>query len=137
VFEAQLADRLKRIFDFKKVSYNHINPKPDDVNEQETLFITVQSSKNSIKEGVSYARVTAKVTVRANSDKLPYMYFSKKIQEADISDTKDFFFYDLESNDGTYDNITDRSFSFVFFFNSQYDPDIGTLNTLTFQQVSE
>ena len=55
-----------------------------------------------------------------NNDKLTFGYFSKRIAKSDPEDTKSLFFYDIESNTKRFQNIVQRGFSFIYFFNSQY-----------------
>lgn len=55
----------------------------------------------------------------------------KKISEADADDTRNLFFFDFEENKGTFRNIVERSMGFLYLFDSQYDPSIGTLNEIT------
>ena len=125
MFEASLKEKLKRIFDFDKVSFDV----PSESQEQEAIFIQVDNAHSQIKDGRQYARVNGRLRIFANSSKLPYGYFAKKIKESDQSDTKDFFF-EPEQNVGTYLNITERSMGFVYFFDSQYDPAIGTITSI-------
>ncbi len=126
MFESALSDKLMKIFDMKKVSFNL----PSDMQEQETIFIEVDSSKNGIKDRLQVAKVTGKIRVFANQDKLPYGYFSKKIKEASNEDTKDMFFYNFEENAGTIQNITERNLGFIYFYTGQYDPSIGSITSL-------
>lgn len=124
MIETLLASKLKKIFDFDKVTFDH----PGESEEQECLFVNISTCKDRLKDGLETARVQGVVTVFCNSQKLPYGYFSKKISAADKADKADLFFFDFEENAGTFRNISKRSLGFVFFYNSQYDPDIGTLN---------
>jgi hypothetical protein len=126
MFEKSLSEKLKKIFDFKKVTFST----PSDSQEQETLFINVERANSYIKEGRQISRVNGKLTVFANSDKLPYGYFSKCLEKASALDTKDLYFFDLEENAGTYQNISERSMGFMFLYNSQYDPEIGSITSL-------
>jgi hypothetical protein len=126
MFEKSLSDRLKRIFDLKKATFDL----PSESQEQECLFIEVVSSKNQVTDAKFKAKVTGKIRVFCNTDKLPYGYFSKKIAEADPEDTKDLFFYDIEENNGTFLNIAERTMSFIYLFDGQYNPDIGDINQL-------
>lgn len=132
MFESRLKDTLQRIFDLKKATY----ALPSESQEQECLFIEVDRSNSTIKDGRALARVEGKVRVFANADKMPFGYFSKCIQAADHADVKDFFFFDIEENALTYQNIVERSLSFVYFFNSQYDPALGTITSIELE-VSE
>jgi len=66
----------------------------------------------------------------ANLEKMPYGFFAKRINEADPDDIVDFFFHDIEENSGYYKDIVERAASFVFFFDSQYDPSKGTITSI-------
>jgi hypothetical protein len=128
MIESQLKDTLMRIFDFKKATFNM----PDsDAQEQECLFIEIQDSKNRMGEAVQKGKISGIIRVFVNSDKMPLGYFAKKIEQAQSSDTKDLFFYEIEQNAGTYQNIVERTTKFIYFFNSQYNPSVGTINQVT------
>ncbi len=123
MFEKTLKDKLTKIFDLDKVTYD----KPSDSQEQECVFIEVESANCKLADARQIARVKGVLHVFANTDKLPYGYFTKKIAEADPEDVKSLFFFDFEENKGTYRNITERSIGFLYLFDSQFDPAIGTI----------
>ena len=125
MFEATLEAKFKTVFDVKKVSYSL----PGESEEQECLFVEVESARNQVTDGNIKIVVQGKASMFANGDKLPFGYFAKKIAEH-LSDTKDLFFFDIEANSRIYQNKVQRGFAFVYFFNSQYDPDLGTLNSI-------
>lgn len=127
MFERSLADKFKKIFDLSKVTYDL----PGDSQEQEVIFVEVVTSKNSMKDGRFIAKVTGKIRVFCNIEKLPYGYFTKKILEANKADTKDLFFYEIEENNGTFRNIAERTMSFIYLFDSQYNPDIGLIENFS------
>jgi hypothetical protein len=131
VFEAALKSALKDIFDLKKVTFDA----PGESQEQDCLFIEVETARNSIKQGLATARVTGKLRVYGNSEKLPYGYFSKCIQEAEAALTNPFFFYEFEENLNTYRNLVERSLSFVYFFTAQHDPNQGEIDSLAITEV--
>lgn len=126
MFEKTLSDAVKRIFDLDKVTYDHVS----ESQEQECLFIQVQSSKNHIKDGRFQGRVQGKINVFANLDKLPYGYFSKCIDKASVEDRNAFFFFDFEENVATIDNICERTLSFIWLFDIEYNPNHGQLTSL-------
>lgn len=132
MFEKELAQKFKDIFAIQRVTYDA----PGETREQECLFIDVQVSKNTIKDGKALAMVTGSATMFAVAEKLPFGFFSKAIKQADSSLTKDLFFYDIESNTQRFRDIVARGFSFVYFFNIQYDPAIGNITEvdLTFEE---
>jgi hypothetical protein len=117
MFETELSEKLKTIFDFDKVKFET----PSDMREQEVLFVEIEQAKNTIKDKQQLSLVTGTITVLANQDKLPYGYFSKKIHEASHDLTKDFFFYDFENNSSVYRNIVSRSLSFNYIYKGQYN----------------
>lgn len=132
MFEKALSDKFKTIFDFKKVRYDRPS---EETPEQQVLFIQVDEPHCQIKDGRQLARVAGQATVLAEAEQLPFGYFAKRIASADKEVTKDLFFFDIDQNSRTYMNIVQRSFSFVFFFNSQYDPDTGTITSVTFEEI--
>ncbi len=138
MFEAALVAKFKKIFDLK-VSMDLSQIKFSDKGysgEQETLFIEVLSSLSRIKDAKQLARVMGKCTIFANADKLPFGYFAKQIELAG-GECADVFFHDLEGSVNVYGNLVQRSFNFVYFFNSQYNPEVGTMTSINIQQVIE
>lgn len=133
MFEQDLQDKFKKIFGVQRVSYDHPAPDTHDgqpqSEEQETIFIEIDETKTSFKDGKVYAHVTGKASMLAQNDKLPFGYFSKCIFEHS-DDTKDLFFYQFEENQRLRNNLVHRGFSFIYFFNSQYDPNLGTLTSI-------
>ncbi len=133
MFEEVLSEKLKKIFSMKKASYNQ----PGDSHEQGVLFIDVVNARTHIKDALQVARVNGKIRIYAQHEKMPFGFFTKAIAQAEGDQIADLFFYDLEENDSRYQNIVERSASFVFFFSSQYDPDVGTLTSLNLQEGDE
>lgn len=130
MFEKELSEKLKRIFCVKKVTFDEPGPS----GEQECLFIEVESSNNVIKDGRSKAMVSGKVVMFGTAGKIPFGYFSKHIKQANVADTKDFFFYDFETNSKLFRDKVQRGFSFVYFFDSQYDPETGSMESIEFSE---
>lgn len=126
MFEKDLSDKLKRIFDVSKVSYDHTSASQ----EQECLFINIQTAKNNIKDGRFVGKVQGKLNMFASLVKLPYGYFSKCINATNREDLKDLFFFDFEENAGTIENITERTLSFIYLFDMQYNPNFGEITSL-------
>ncbi len=133
MFEQTLSDTFQKVFEVQKVSYDHPAPDTHDgqpqSEEQETLFIEIDESKTWFKDGMQFAKVTGKAKMLAQNDKLPFGYFSKCIA-SHPDDTKDLFFYEFEDNQRLRNNLVHRGFSFIYFFNSQYDPNLGTLTSI-------
>lgn len=126
MFEKTLTEKLQRIFDLKKVTFDH----PSESQEQEGIFVAVESAKCKVIDARQIARVTGTLHIFASADKLPFGYFSKKIAAADPADTKDLFFYNFEEHAGTFLNIAERKLGFVYLYDSQFDPAIGDLSSI-------
>jgi hypothetical protein len=130
LFEQDLAGKLERIFGFDKVTFDQVS----ESREQEGVFIEIERARPTIKDGKQISYVQGRVRVFAQNDKLPYGYFLKFIRLADPEDTKDLFFFDMETNAGYFRNLTERSLSFVYFFSGQYDPSLGSITSI---EISE
>lgn len=133
MFEKQLQDTFQKIFGLKKVSYDAMpeGAAIEQVREQECLFVRIEDSKNTFRDAEAICRVTGTAVIVGRAEKIPFGFFSKAIRNAPKNLTKDLFFYDIESNSQQYRDLVQRSFSFVFLFSSQYDPAIGTINSVT------
>lgn len=128
MFEKDLEDKFKRIFGVNKVTLDL----PSDSQEQDTLFIEVEEAVNTIKDGRARARITGNATIFGMALKVPFGFFSKAIAEADHDDVKDLFFFDFEKNTRRFRNIVQRQVSFIYFFDSQYDPEDGSITSVDF-----
>lgn len=126
MFETALKSIVKTVFDFDKVTFD----RPAEASEQECIFIEVSEARPTIKDGEQLCRVNGRLRVFANAEKMPFGYLMKKIRESSPALTKDLFFFDFEANAGVIGNIVERSMSFEYFYNSQYDPDLGTITSI-------
>lgn len=126
MFESKLADTFKEIFKVKKVSYDQ----PGESLEQYCLWIEIEKADLRVKDGRVVGRVEGQTMLRGTSESMPFGFFAKAIREAEPALTKDLFFSDIESNSRSFKNIVQRGFSFVYLFNSQYDPKIGTITSV-------
>jgi len=127
VFETELSDKLKRIFNIDKVTYNS----PGESQEQGCLFIDIDSCNSTIKDGKALAIVQGQAYMYAPADKLPFGFFTKAIRKSDTDLTKDLFFFNIENNAQRFQNIIQRGFSFQYFYRGQFDPEIGTITEIT------
>lgn len=127
MFEQELADKFKRIFGVSKVTYDT----PGESREQDCLFIEIENARNEIKDGKAIGMATGNGVIFQKNQAIPFGFFSKAIAKADSSLTKDLFFFDIEANTQRYRDLVQRGFSFTYFFNSQYDPSIGTITSVT------
>lgn len=126
MIEKALKEKLERIFGIEKVSFDQ----PGESFEQKTLFVEIGTCRSSIKTGRHVARVSGRLLFSAPATQVPLGFFSKRIAEALLSDTVDFFFFEFEENANRYQNLVERSLSFVFFYNEQYNPEVGTMSQL-------
>lgn len=127
MFEKALEQKFKALFGVKKVDY----ALPGESQEQECLFVNIESAKPMYKDAQVNYRVEGVASIYGNAKKIPFGFFSNQITNPKLASlTKDIFFYEVESSTRTYRDIVERSFSFVYFFTSQYDPKIGTITSL-------
>ena len=125
MFEKALQEKLEAIFEIEKVTFDM----PGETREQDCLFVQIENTKSLVRDGSVHARVTGKGFLFAPAGRLPFGYFAKCIaSHPDLS--KQIFFFDIEENTRLYENIVQRSFSFVYFFDSQYDPAVGTITSI-------
>lgn len=126
MFETALKEKIERIFDLDKVTFDS----PSESQEQEGAFIEVEAPRVKIGDKKATARVTGKIRLFVQSDKMPFDYLMKKIAAAAPDDKKDLFFFDIGVSAGRFLNLDERTIGFVFFFNSQYNPNLGTINSI-------
>lgn len=139
MFEAELKTKLQKIFKVKKVTFDRPGDQVGDVKvpEQECLFIDVARAPCNFKDKKAFAKVQGRCLMYGNIDKLPYGFFAKAITLADPELTRDFFFFDFEDNNERFVNLTERSFSFIYLFNGQFDPSLGNITSIEFQEESD
>lgn len=124
MLEATLAELFGKIFQVKKVSFDL----PDPIAyEQETLFIDLESERPLMKQGVYGAELRGTASITGPSDKILMGFFAKAIETAKHPLTKDLFFYEVDKSTRRYRNIVQRSVSFVYFFSTQFDPAVGSI----------
>lgn len=133
MFRADLKRRLEGIFDFEKTTYNAVS----EEYEQDTLFIEIAYSRSRVSGkdgGRETARVGGTIVVYSQDNRLTYGFFIKRIEQAAAELKAPLFFYDIDVDDPASPareiNIHERRTSFVFLYDSQYDPDKGSLTEL-------
>lgn len=134
MLEDSLKELFEKIFKVQKVTFDAPVLKGDGsvgAAEQECIFIQIDISKNIIKDKREKAMVTGTLTMIAKNDKLHFGFFSKAIMQADPTLTKDLFFFDFEANTKRFRDIVQRDVSFTYFFDSQYDPNTGSIEGVT------
>lgn len=126
MFEKELAERLRLLFKMKKVTFDQ----PGESNEQDCIFVSVENPRIRFKDGRATARVSGKITIQGNSERIPFGFLSKAYQEADSALKKDIVFLNMEQNEKYYRNLVQRTCDFVYFFSTQYDPNMGTIDSV-------
>lgn len=129
MFKKELTERLKNIFEIKKVSFDE----PSDSYEQDVLFVSVSNSRERVSKDKVTARVDGILRIYTRNDKLLYGFFTKAIERAKASDKDNLFFFgeqDVQSSPARMINLQERIINFNFLFSTQYDPDKGELTSL-------
>lgn len=136
MFRSDLKRRLDKIFQFRKTTFDDYS----DEFEQDTLFIEVELSRPKISGkdgGLQTARVVGSLVVFSQDNKLPFGYMAKQIEKADPALKANLHFYDIDSDrpdsQARLQNIHERRTSFVFLYDSQYDPDKGEITSLVLE----
>lgn len=124
--EKQLEDDLKIIFGAKKITYEQ----PSDLKEQECIFIEMEEPKTSFRDKKIHIVVSGRGSMFGNSEKLTIGYFAKCIERMSKELSKRFHFRNVDANTKYFGNLVQRDFSFVYFFDDQYDPDTGTMTSI-------
>lgn len=126
--EGSLEIALRAIFGVSKVVYDS----PGESQEQDCIFIEVENCRNTFKDGRALSKLTGNAIMFGENDKLKLGFFSKAIDKAEAALKKDLFFFDFEENTKRFQNIVQRSVSFIYFFDSQYDPETGSITSVNF-----
>lgn len=134
MFRKDLMRRLEEIFGLQKTTMFAASSEF----EQDTLFVEILSSRSRVS-GVNGGRETARVVgslfVYSQEDRLPYGFFAKRIEQAPAAVKAPLFFYDTDvdnvESEARLQNLHERRTSFIFLYDSQYDPDRGSINTVT------
>jgi hypothetical protein len=129
VFENSLKEKIKTLFPFAKVT---MDMPSGDTPEQDTIFITVETCRTQVGDVSAKALVRGYMSVYANSEKLKFGFFNKQLATADIADTKNLFFYNIDTNAKYYGNLVERRCGFIYMFSAQHDPDKGSMTSLQF-----
>lgn len=132
MIEQQLQKDIKELFEFKQVTLDA----PSESLEQDKLFVEVEQNDTRLKDGLMTGRLRGRIKCYASNDKIPFGYFNKKIQEHKTLSNK-FVFFEIDRNNPIFRDKVERSVGFIYFFSGQYDPDLGTLNTLKTYEVNE
>lgn len=134
MFRKDLMRRMEAIFGMDKTTMLASS----ETYEQDTLFIEILSSRSrvsGVNGGRETARVIGTIVVFSQEDRLPYGFFIKRIEQAAAELKAPLFFYDIDVDDvespARLQNLHERRCSFQFLYDSQYDPDRGSITSLT------
>lgn len=130
MFKARLKSTLQQIFGIPKVSYDL----PGESREQDCLFVDIQSSNASVKKTREVASVRGTILMYSSNDKLPFGFFSKKINQADPELTYDICFFNIDENTRTFQNIVERRCNFLYLYSNDYDPEGGEITSVEFEE---
>ncbi len=137
MFRKDLQTRLQKIFQMGKTTYLA----PSNEFEQNTLFVEVLHARprvNSAMGGRETAKVEGTLTVFSQDNVMPFGFITKAIERADPSQTAPFLFHDIDvdlaSSPARAQNIHERRTSFVFLYDSQFDPNKGSLTEIEFTE---
>ncbi len=130
-----MKEKLSAIFGMRKTTFDAPSDNSSDGTfEQDTLFVEINECTSRMTEGRAYARVEGSLVVFSQMDKMPFGFFAKKIQQADRTMSKDFFFFDIDLNPANspakIQNISERRLRFVYLYSAQYDPAHGAITSL-------
>lgn len=130
MFENALKEKIKKLFPVGKVTYDMASMESP---EQDTIFITIETARTHVTDAKARALVRGYMSVFANSEKLRFGFFNKQLANADSADTKDLFFYNIDQNAKYYGNLVERRCGFVYKFETQHDPNQGSMTSLEFE----
>jgi len=131
MIEPALKTAMQKIFDFKKTTFDA----DSGSHEQDCLFIEIDQILSNVRDNILQAKVMGKCTVYGQFDRMPASYLTQRIKAASNDLTKDLFFYDLEQATPVDVNIVKRTFSYVYFFVSQYDPHNDNIQSIEINEV--
>ena len=94
--------------------------------------MNITDSRARVSNNSERARVNGEIVIFANADKMPFGFFSKKINQADPRLTKDLFFHNMDQNERRYQNIVERRCEFVFLYHGDYNPAKGEITSIEF-----
>lgn len=134
MFRKELSDKFKSIFGLAKVTYDMPGV---DAKEQDCLFVSIEKWRPVVNKGRIRGMAYGKGFMYGPNDKIPFGFFTKAIFQASHDLTKDIFFYEIESGQNLFLNIGQKGFSFVYFFNGQYDPNAGSITSIGFETTLE
>lgn len=130
MFKEKLSKDLKEIFGIEKVTFDKVG----DKFEQDSLFVEISQAKVKTGIGKFSAVVTGSIILYSASDKLPYGYFSNRIELAKREVKGPFVFLNLEENipNSPFStiNLVERRVGFIYLFKAEHNPERGEISSL-------
>lgn len=130
MFKKDLKNRLSHIFELP-VRFEAIDW---EAPEQDTLFVEIQRSRPRVQGNRITDKVEGQLIVVSQQEKWTFGMFTKAVERALPQYTKNFFFYEMDTvmpdSPARLQNLQEVRSAFVFLFDSQYDPDKGSLTSL-------
>ncbi len=133
MFEKDLERRLRTIFGVRKTTFNA----PDfDAPEQDCLFCQIVDAKPRMQArggGRETYVVEGYLTIFSQALRIPFGFFHKKLEQGDPADVASFFFgkeMDIADSPARLQNIQERRINFTFLYDTEYDPNRGSLTSL-------
>lgn len=130
MFKKDLQNRLKNIFDLP-VRFEA----PDfDALEQDVLFVEIHRCRPRVQGERITDKVSGQLMVFSQQENWTFGMFTKSVERAEARYTKNFFFFEMDTvmpdSPARLQNLQEIRSAFVFLFDSQYDPDKGSLTSL-------
>lgn len=134
MFREEVADALTTIFGLKRTTFDAPSMDSSGSFEQDTLFIQIDEAPFRVTEGKAHAKVLGTLIVFSQIEKLPFGFFSRRINMAPYALTKNFYFFDIDTvpanSPARIQNIAERRVRFVYLYSAQYDPEHGSITSL-------
>ncbi len=133
MFREELTEKLKAIFGFEKVSFDA----PGESFEQDTLFVQVHEAPARVTGKLITAKVSGALVIHSQREKLPYGFFTKRMEKAESALTADLFLFDVDRDIATSPaktvNLCERRCRFLYLFSAQHDPNKGEISGVGFE----
>lgn len=132
MLENKLKKDLETIFGVK-ATYDAASP---EAREQDKLFVELETPFSNFVDGKVNMRVSGTAKIFAENNKIPINFFAAAVARADHDFVKNFFFSEMDENTTLFRNLVQRSFSFVYFFSGQHDPDLGSIESIKTEVIT-
>lgn len=130
MFKKALEKDLKDIFKVKKVIFQRL----DSAVEHDVLYCEVSDSRQVVRRGEEFARVSGKIGIFGAEAGNPYGFFQKQLEKAPADIEKRFWFGRTETQSETAPGweLKTQSIDFVYFYKAEYYPVKGVISVVEF-----